>query len=630
MAFLMNMAAFDRGYKLIDDMEREAREDAIRKKDDARQAEKDARDRTRFDQEQSDRKTKEAASSALLDSIKQAPVTTGIQEFFDRRAPQGDAEAAQAQPPAAVADNPAQNNVVAQQPAGSFTGDPRLVQRAIMGLKDPVERERAMQAFRLQMNDPAKNAELLMANRAEPVQPSAVAQPVAEPGMVDPNQKPMATMESTMAPKPFELPPQVLAHRKSLVDQAEYAAKVNPSALPGIQDKITSFDRAARAAAVRSHVMSMDQRSFDALVARADTNPQFEAKATSDGNGGTVLTIGEKQVKLSRSQAADWLTGLYLMEDGDGPGGAMVIASVNKELADVSGKHIDLNLKARAEARQEAQLGINQSAEARAATASADAHTQAGLTQQKTQLELEQLQRTGKLSPQAVHAAKTLEMLDKAIADAQGREGYNPEGAGVKLLQERRAKAAKEWLDALRGPASTAAAAPPLSALDGKYSGGQSPQSNQAAQPADQPAVPSGSKTGQSSAATAGDNVKIYNDALARMGAAAQSADTPEAKARAQSDELRMRQEMGRLSIPVTTMAQTMSPTRQAEPAQATPVMTMAQAMPDPLRGRSPSEIRAIAQQLNTERNRWAGNPAAAKRVAEIDALLIRINNGQY
>lgn len=628
MAFLVNMGAFDRGYKLIDDMEREAREDAIRKKDDARQAEKDARDRTRFDQEQSDRKTKEAASSALLDSIKQAPVTTGMKDFFDRRAPQVEADASAAQPPADVASNPAQNNVVAQQPAGSFTGDPRMVQRAIMGLKDPVERERAMQAFRLQMNDPAKNAELLMANRADPVQ--APAQPVAVPSQAEPVQKPMATMASTMAPKPFELPPQVLARRNAMVAEAEYAAKVNPSALPAIQERINKFDMGARASAVQAHVMSMDQRSFDALVARADTNPQFEAKAASDGNGGTVLTIGEKQVKLSRSQAADWLTGLYLMEQGDVDGGRMMIASVNKELAEVSGKHIDWNLKARAEARQEAQLGINQSAEARAATASADAHTQAGLTQQKTQLELEQLQRTGKLSPQAVHAAKTLEMLDKAIADAQGREGYNPEGAGVKLLQERRAKAAKEWLDALRGPASTAAAAPPLSALDGKYSGGQSPQSNQAAQPADQPAVPSGSKTGQSSAATAGDNVKIYNDALARMGAAAQSADTPEAKARAQSDELRMRQEMGRLSIPVATMAQTMSPTRQAEPAQATPVMTMAQAMPDPLRGRSPSEIRAIAQQLNTERNRWAGNPAAAKRVAEIDALLSRINNGQY
>lgn len=466
MAFLVNMNAFDRGSKLIEDMQREEREAAIRAKDDARQAERDARDRTRFEQEQSDRTKRDTAASALLDSIKQSPVTTGMQEFFDRRSPQGDAEAGQAQPPAAVADNPVQSNVMDQQPAGSFTGDPRMVQRAIMGIKDPVERERAMQAWRLQMNDPAKNAELLMANRAAPVaapaQPvAAPAQPVAAPVQAEPAQKPMATMASTVAPKPFELSPQVMERRNALVAQAEYAAKVNPSALPGIQDRINKFDMGARASAVQAHVMSMDQRSFDALVARADTNPQFEAKAQSDGKGGAVLTIGEKQVKLSRSQAADWLTGLYLMEQGDVDGGRMMIASVNKDLADVSGKHMDWNLKARAEARQEAQLGLNQSADARAGNAEERAA-------QKFDLEVEELKRSQKIPPlvkaQIQHLQDTLKIQQTAIAKSQAEGSFNEASPSAQALLKEVASARRQ-LERIVGGAG-AVATPPKSIAD--------------------------------------------------------------------------------------------------------------------------------------------------------------------
>jgi len=76
------------------------------------------------------------------------------------------------------------------------------------------------------------------------------------------------------------------------------------------------------------------------------------------------------------------------------------------------------------------------------------------------------------------------------------------------------------------------------------------------------------------------------------------------------------------------------APGRPAAAAQAgvapAPARPAAVQPADPLTGKGQQEIRSIKATLLAERNRWAGNAAAGKRIAEIDALLQRIDQGRY
>lgn len=579
MAFLMNMAAFDRGSKLIEDMQREERQAKL----DERQAELDARERDRYDREKADYNEKKSATTDFVSKLKQDTDASDVDSFFSKRAPQQAHAEAQVSPgPAAEgaqdvqADNPNQNNVVAAQP------------------------------------DPAK---------------------------------PLATMATTVQ-QPFQLPPEILARRNLLIAEAEFAAKTNPSALPAIREKLQKFDLGAKASEVHKRVSTMDQNTFNELVKRADLNPQIEVKAVDDGKGGTVLTIGEKKVSLNRQQAADWLTGMYLRDQGDLEGGKAMIAGVSKELADASTKYQDALFKVRSDNRGEVQSGLAVKADGRADDAATLSQNRDSREQLEFNLKIKQLEQEGRLSPQAKLAVKEIEMLNKAIADGMAKDTFVATSENGKELLARLATARLAFDVATKNTSASAApAAIPFNALNGQYGGKPTTQpagaqpSQTAAQPVSQPSAQPTSKFASTPAEQ--DRVAIYSSEYAKAQEAVRTATTPEALTRAQNSLNELVKEIKSNRIPITTMEQvvTPAPAQQAAPAATptpvaqpttAPVTTMAQVTADPLKGRSPSEIRAISQQLVSERNRWAGNPAAAKRIAEIDVLLNRINQGQY
>lgn len=62
-----------------------------------------------------------------------------------------------------------------------------------------------------------------------------------------------------------------------------------------------------------------------------------------------------------------------------------------------------------------------------------------------------------------------------------------------------------------------------------------------------------------------------------------------------------------------------------AAPAPAAPGVA-----PDPLAGKTRSQVREIEAQTRNELTRWEGKPGAEKRVNELRAILERIANGQY
>ena len=167
---------------------------------------------------------------------------------------------------------------------------------------------------------------------------------------------PLATMEATTQPPPFKLPKEVMARRDALVAEAEMMAKTNRQALPGVVEKIRKFDLGLGAYEIRHNVINMDEGRFSELVKRADVNPNFEAKLSGVPGGATELSIGDKKIKLNRNQAADWLTGIYLMEQGDFDGGRSIISSISKELADASAKYTDSVYKARKDALDERRV----------------------------------------------------------------------------------------------------------------------------------------------------------------------------------------------------------------------------------------------------------------------------------
>jgi len=71
-------------------------------------------------------------------------------------------------------------------------------------------------------------------------------------------------------------------------------------------------------------------------------------------------------------------------------------------------------------------------------------------------------------------------------------------------------------------------------------------------------------------------------------------------------------------------------PVALAKPEGAKPPLTLMSQTVDPLAGLSRQQIREKRAELEAERSRWAGNPSASKRVAELDVLLNRINSGAY
>lgn len=105
---------------------------------------------------------------------------------------------------------------------------------------------------------------------------------------------------------------------------------------------------------------------------------------------------------------------------------------------------------------------------------------------------------------------------------------------------------------------------------------------------------------------------------------------------RAQGDIESLQRELRALGVPVagTAMRQAAAPaaTTAAQTVQpAQPVVKMAaQLRADPLAGKSQQQIREIKDDLQKERKRWAGNPNADRRIAEIDQLLDRIDKGRY
>ena len=354
MAYLVNMAAFDRGAKMVSDLQREERQAMLDKK----QEERDARDLEKYKRELDEYKDAKDASQKLVDSVR-TPQPSTMSDLFSRYAPQPtDGQSAGAPSPSS---NPVANNVTTE-PAGSFMGDPRAVLAGIQAIKDPAERARAAQAFQNQLNNPDRNAELLRQNRSSPVsapvakvQPAPVVAPDDGALPVAAN-APLATMEATTQPPPFKLPKEVMARRDALVAEAEMMAKTNRQALPGVIEKIRKFDLGLGAYEIRHNVINMDEGRFSELVKRADVNPNFEAKLSGVPGGATELSIGDKKIKLNRNQAADWLTGIYLMEQGDFDGGRSIISSISKELADASAKYTDSVYKARKDALDERRV----------------------------------------------------------------------------------------------------------------------------------------------------------------------------------------------------------------------------------------------------------------------------------
>lgn len=77
--------------------------------------------------------------------------------------------------------------------------------------------------------------------------------------------------------------------------------------------------------------------------------------------------------------------------------------------------------------------------------------------------------------------------------------------------------------------------------------------------------------------------------------------------------------------------AQTQASAAPAQP-QPRPAARMAPAAqaPDPLAGMSPQKAREMRATLTGELQKWGNNPGAAGRVAEIQALIERIDNNQY
>ena len=354
MAYLVNMDAFDRGAKMVSDLQREKRQAMLDKK----QEERDARDLEKYERELDEYKDAKDASQKLVDSVR-TPQPSTMSDLFSRYAPQPtDGQSAGAPSPSS---NPVANNVTTE-PAGSFMGDPRAVLAGIQAIKDPAERARAAQAFQNQLNNPDRNAELLRQNRSSPVsapvakvQPAPVVAPDDGALPVAAN-APLATMEATTQPPPFKLPKEVMARRDALVAEAEMMAKTNRQALPGVVEKIRKFDLGLGAYEIRHNVINMDEGRFSELVKRADVNPNFEAKLSGVPGGATELSIGDKKIKLNRNQAADWLTGIYLMEQGDFDGGRSIISSISKELADASAKYTDSVYKARKDALDERRV----------------------------------------------------------------------------------------------------------------------------------------------------------------------------------------------------------------------------------------------------------------------------------
>lgn len=354
MAYLVNMAAFDRGAQMVSDLQSEERQAMLDKK----QEERDARDLEKYKRELDEYKDAKDASQKLVDSVR-TPQPSTMSDLFSRYAPQPtDGQSAGAPSPSS---NPVANNVTTE-PAGSFTGDPRAVLAGIQAIKDPAERARAAQAFQNQLNNPDRNAELLRQNGSSPVSaPVAKVQPapvVAPDGGALPvaANAPLATMEATTQPPPFKLPKEVMARRDALVAEAEMMAKTNRQALPGVVEKIRKFDLGLGAYEISHNVINMDEGRFSELVKRADVNPNFEAKLSGVPGGATELSIGDKKIKLNRNQAADWLTGIYLMEQGDFDGGRSIISSISKELADASAKYTDSVYNARKDALDERRV----------------------------------------------------------------------------------------------------------------------------------------------------------------------------------------------------------------------------------------------------------------------------------
>lgn len=300
MAYLVNMDAFDRGAKMVSDLQREERQAMLDKK----QEERDARDLEKYESELGEYKDAKDASQKLVDSVR-TPQPSTMSDLFSRYAPQPtDGQSAGAPSPSS---NPVANNVTTE-PAGSFMVQPAPV-----------------------------------------VAPDDGALPVAA-------NAPLATMEATTQPPPFKLPKEVMARRDALVAEAEMMAKTNRQALPGVIEKIRKFDLGLGAYEIRHNVINMDEGRFSELVKRADVNPNFEAKLSGVPGGATELSIGDKKIKLNRNQAADWLTGIYLMEQGDFDGGRSIISSISKELADASEKYTDSVYKARKDALDERRV----------------------------------------------------------------------------------------------------------------------------------------------------------------------------------------------------------------------------------------------------------------------------------
>lgn len=76
--------------------------------------------------------------------------------------------------------------------------------------------------------------------------------------------------------------------------------------------------------------------------------------------------------------------------------------------------------------------------------------------------------------------------------------------------------------------------------------------------------------------------------------------------------------------MPIAALTNTVAPTDEPE---ADPAAAIAS---DPLAGKGRQQIRELKQELATERQRWVGKANADGRIAEIDALINRIDRGQY
>lgn len=360
MGFIFNATAWDRGSRLIDDMERDKRQAA----QDERQAERDERERTTYEETRAEKTKTKALTESILEDAKssKAPdVTTYMRDFIGEQpreplAPQVKLaeEPKKIDSSSAATANPIQHNVMTEgEPFGSFSGDPRQILASIQRLQktNPAEGERAMAAYRLQLNNPARNAELLVAEQARREQ---LTQPVPAPAaQQQAPAAPLASMEKVAGPKPYQPPPEALKRREGMVKELELAASISPQAAMLAKANLERFDMALAGSAMRHQVMNMPEAEFNQLMDKMDTSPQIDLKSTPDGRGGTTLTIGEKKVKLNRDQAADWLTGMYLIHAGDMEGGKKIIDGINTKLGEVSAKFLTNTLALRKDAREE-------------------------------------------------------------------------------------------------------------------------------------------------------------------------------------------------------------------------------------------------------------------------------------